>query len=407
MKVLVTGARGFVGKNLCVSLMNIRDGKDKREKYQALMPLEIYEYDIDSTQEELDACCEDCDFVFNLAGVNRPKNQEEFMEGNFGFASTLLRTLEAHGNTCPVMLSSSVQASLEGRFADSEYGKSKLAGERLFREYAERTGAHVLIYRFPNIYGKWCRPNYNSAVATFCYNIANGLPITVNDPSTELDLLYIDDLVAEMLAALLGEEHRCGYQGVTPVPGGDGEFCYCPEWDHVTLGHIVDLLGEFKASRSNLYVPDVTPGSFSKKLHSTYLSYIDASNLAYALDKKEDERGAFVEFLRTVDRGQISINVNKPGAVKGQHWHHTKWEKFLVVSGEGLVQERRIGLDEDGRPYPVTEYRVCGEKPRVVEMVPGYTHNLINLSDDNELVTVIWANEAFDPLAPDTYREEV
>lgn len=396
MNVLVTGAKGFVGSNLCASLKNIRDGKDRREKYQALLPLEVYEYDIDSPDEELSFCCSEADFVFNLAGVNRPKETSEFMSGNFGFAEKLLDLLEHHGNACPVMLSSSVQASLEGRFAGSEYGKSKLAGENLFREYGERTGAKVLIYRFPNLYGKWCRPNYNSAVATFCNNIAKDLPITVNDSATELDLLYIDDLVEEMLNALVGEENR-----------NDDGFCEALPTNHVTLGEIVELLESFKAARESISVPDVTEGSFSKKLYSTYLSYLDPSDFSYKLKKNEDVRGSFTEFLRTPDRGQVSVNVSKPGITKGQHWHQSKWEKFLVVSGEAIVQMRRVGVDADGKPYPVVEYRLSENDPTVVEMVPGYTHNIINASDERELVTVLWANEVFDPNRPDTYFEEV
>ena len=333
MKILVTGAKGFVGKNLCVSLKNIRDGKDRRERYQQLLPLEIFEYDLDSTQEQLDQWCAEADFVFNLAGVNRPKNPEEFMTGNFGFASTLLDTLEKHGNTCPVMLSSSTQATLEGRFAGSEYGKSKLAGEELFREYSERTGAKVLIYRFPNLYGKWCRPNYNSAVATFCSNIANNKPVWISDPEVELELLYIDDLVAEMLEALIGCEHRTD----------DGRFCEAKPTDRVTLGEIVDKLHGFKAARDTLDVPDVTNGSFSKKLYSTYLSYLDPSDFSYKLKKNEDYRGSFTEIIHTADRGQVSINISKPGITKGQHWHHSKWEKFCVVSGEALIQLRQVG----------------------------------------------------------------
>ena len=396
MKVLVTGAKGFVGSNLCATLKNIRDGKDRREKYQGLLPLEVYEYDVDGTQEELSFYCSQADFVFNLAGVNRPKDASEFMAGNFGFAEDLLDLLEHHGNKCPVMLSSSVQASLEGRFAGSEYGKSKLAGERLLREYGERTGAKVLIYRFPNLYGKWCRPDYNSAVATFCNNIANGLPITVDDPSVELDLLYIDDLVEEMLRALSGDENR----------NADG-FCEALPVDRVALGEVVELLEGFRAAREDISIPDVTDGSFSKKLYSAYLSYLDPSDFGYRLEKNEDERGSFTEFLRTADRGQVSVNVSKPGVTKGQHWHHSKWEKFLVVSGEALIRLRRVGRDAEGSRYPVVEYRVNGDDPTVVETVPGYAHNIINVSDDRELVTLMWANEAFDPERPDTYSEEV
>lgn len=395
MKVLVTGAKGFVGRNLCESLKNVRDGKDRRERYRSLLPLEVYEYDIDSTLEELDKWCSQADFVFNLAGVNRPEDPAEFMAGNFGFASDLLAALERHGNACPVMLASSAQASLERRFAGSEYGKSKLAGERLFRDYSERTGARVLIYRFPNLYGKWCRPNYNSAVATFCHNIARGLPITVNDPSTELELLHIDDLVAEMLEALLGNETR------------EGGFCVAEPTDRATLGEIIGLIEGFRGSRGELSVPDQSAGSLSKKLHATYLSYLDQADFAYGLKPNADDRGSFTEFLRTPDRGQVSINVSKPGITKGNHWHHTKWEKFLVVSGEASIKLRKVGADADGKPLPAVEYLVSGDEPTVVEMIPGYTHNITNLSGDRDLVTVMWASEPFDPENPDTYYEEV
>ena len=405
MRVLVTGARGFVGKTLCCALKNIRDGKDRREKYQGLLPLEVMEYDIDSTPEELDDYCSRADFVFNLAGVNRPRDQKEFMEGNFGFASELLGRLEAHGNRCPVMLSSSAQASLSGRFAGSVYGESKLAGEGLFREYFERSGAPVLIYRFPNLYGKWCRPRYNSAVATFCDAIANGRPYTVNDPSVELELLYIDDLVGEMLGALLGEEHRCGYDGLTRVEGED--FCYVPQTDVKSLGEIVYLLGTFRDARERRDVPDLSDGSFSKKLYSTFLSYYELGDFAYGLKPNVDARGSFTEFLRTSDRGQVSVNVSKPGITKGNHWHMSKWEKFLVVSGTASIRLRRVGEDADGNPYPVDEYRVTDSDMRVVEMIPGYTHSITNLSDTEDLVTVMWANEPFDPENPDTYYEEV
>lgn len=396
MKVLVTGARGFVGSNLCQSLKAIRDGKDRRERYQGLLPLTVWEYDLSSTPEQLDEWCAQADFVFNLAGVNRPENDEDFMRGNFGFASTLLDTLEAHGNTCPVMLSSSVQASLEGRYAGSEYGKSKLAGERLFQEYSQRTGTPVLIYRFPNLYGKWCRPNYNSAVATFCNNIANGLPIQVNDPSVELDLLYIDDLVTEMLDALLGNESRAA----------DG-YCYANPVDHVSLGRIVELIESFKKAAEYFEVPSCPEGSFEKKLYTTYESYLEPQNACYALDTKADARGSFSEFLRTEDNGQVSINVSKPGMIKGNHWHHSKWEKFLVVSGKALVKTRRVGMDADGKPYPTNEYFVSDEKHEVIDVVPGYTHSITNVSEDEDLVTVIWANEPFDPDNPDTFFEEV
>ncbi|RHL24986.1 NAD-dependent epimerase/dehydratase family protein [Collinsella sp. AF38-3AC] len=405
MRVLVTGAKGFVGRNLCEALKAIRDGKDRRERFHPLLPLEVMECDIETTAEDLDGMCAKADFVFNLAGVNRPQDPAEFMAGNFGFASDLLAALEGHGNTCPVMLSSSAQASLVGRYAGSAYGKSKLAGEGLFHEYSERTGASVLIYRFPNLYGKWCRPRYNSAVATFCDAIANGRPYTVNDRNVELELLYIDDLVDEMLGALLGREHRCGYEGLERVDG-DG-FCYVPETDVKSLGEIVYLLGCFRDSRETLSVPDLADGSFSKKLWSTFESYYAEGSRAYPLKANRDDRGSFTEFLRTPERGQVSVNVSKPGITKGNHWHHSKWERFLVVSGEASIRLRRIGLDTDGKPFPVDEYRVSGENPMVVEMAPGTTHCIENLSDTKDLVTVMWANEPFDPQNPDTYFEEV
>ncbi len=398
MKILITGAKGFVGRNLTASLENIRDEKDRVHTIKGLerpSDLEIYAYDIDSTQEDLERYCQDADFVFNLAGVNRPKDQEEFMKGNFGFASTLLDTLKKHENKAPVMLSSSIQASLEGRFAGSEYGRSKLAGEELFRGYSEETGAKVLIYRFPNLFGKWCRPNYNSAVATFSNNIANDLPIQVNDRGTELDLLYIDDLIEEMLLALNGQEHR-----------DKRGFCYCPVTFHVTLGEIVDLLYSFKESRKDLSVPDMSDG-FTKRLYANYLSYLPTDGFSYKLKMNKDDRGSFTEILRTADRGQVSVNISKPGITKGQHWHHTKNEKFVVVSGRGLIQLRKIGRDQDGNPYPVVNYEVSGEEITVVEMIPGYTHNIINLSDTEDLVTVMWANEPFDPEHPDTFGETV
>lgn len=395
MKVLVAGAKGFVGKNLCESLKNIRDGKDRRNRYQPLLPLTLFEYDKDSTEEELSSYCEQAEFVFNLAGVNRPKEKTEFMEGNYGFASELLNALEQCGNKCPVMLSSSIQASLEGRYAGSEYGKSKLEGERLFRDYSARTNAPVLIYRFPNIYGKWCRPNYNSVVATFCSNIANDLPIVINDPNVRLELLYIDDLVTEMLNALLGEESR------------EGNFCVANPTDKVTLGEVVKLIQEFKAARSTISVPDVTPGSFGKKLYSTYLSYLSPQDFSYKLKKNEDTRGSFTEILRTADRGQVSINISKPGVTKGQHWHQTKWEKFCVVSGDGLIQLRCVGLGEDGEVSPTVEYRVTGNEPVIVEIPPGYTHNITNLSSNRDLITIMWCNEVFDFGNPDTFPENV
>ena len=396
MKILVTGAKGFVGKNLCESLKNIRDGKDRREKYLSLLSLSIYEYDIDSSEEDLDKYCSDCDFVFNLAGVNRPKDENEFMKGNFGFASRLLDCLKKHNNTCPVMLSSSIQASLEGRYAESDYGKSKLAGEQLFKDYHDKTGAEVLIYRFPNLFGKWCRPNYNSVVATFCNNIANGLPIQVNDPAAELDLLYIDDLVEQLLLALVGRQ----------TVQDDG-FIWSGKSHRVTLGQIVDLLNEFRDSRDNLFVPNVSEDSFSKKLLSTYLTYIPSDKFSYKLDMHEDVRGSFTEMFKSSDRGQVSINISKPGITKGQHWHHSKWEKFVVVSGKGLIQLRRVGEDENGNEYPVVDYYVSGDEIEVVEMIPGYTHNIINLSDTQDLVTVMWCNECFDRDKPDTFGLEV
>lgn len=407
MRVLVTGAKGFVGRNLCESLRAIRDGRDRRERYQSLLPLTVYEYDRDGTREELSLYCAEVDFVFNLAGVNRPKDPSEFVAGNLAFGEELLGLLEHHGNRCPVMLASSTQASLVGRYAGSAYGESKLAGEELFFDYGKRTGAPVLVYRFPNLYGKWCRPRYNSAVATFCDAIANGRDYTVSDPSVELELLYIDDLVDEMLSALLGEEHRCGYDGLDPVPDPDGRWCYVPVTDHATLGKIVSLLGSFKASRDNLSVPYLSEGSLSKKLWSTFESYYDRGTLAYPLKANVDGRGSFTEFLRTPDRGQVSVNVSRPGVTKGNHWHHSKWERFLVVSGEALIRLRRVGLDAKGEPCPVDEYRVSGAEPVVVEMAPGMTHSITNLSDTDDLVTVMWANEPFDPENPDTFYEEV
>ena len=399
MKILVTGAKGFVGRNLCAELKNIRDGKARC--YGDLAVEEVFEYDIDSTPEELDKWCAECDFVFNLAGVNRPKENSEFMSGNFGFASTLLDTLRKHGNKCPVMLSSSQQASLAGRFGNSEYGRSKKAGEDLFLDYAVATGARVLVYRFPNLFGKWCRPNYNSAVATFCNNIANDLPIQVNDPSVELELLYIDDLVSEMIAALKGKEHRCEFDGLAVLPMPSGRYCYCPVTHHARLGEIVDLLGKFHAQPQTLMVPEIPEGSFAKKLYSTYLSYLPASKVAFPLKMNVDSRGSFTELLHTANCGQVSVNVSKPGVTKGQHWHHTKWEFFIVVSGRALIQERRIDSDE------VIEFEVSGDEIKAVHMLPGYTHNIINLSDTEDLVTVMWANEIFDPSHPDTYFEPV
>lgn len=399
MKILVTGAKGFVGKNLCAQLKNIKDGKARC--YGDLSVSEVYEYDIDSTSEELDLWCKDCDFVFNLAGVNRPKEQSEFMQGNFGFASTLLDTLKKHGNKCPVMLSSSIQATLIGRYGESDYGKSKLAGEELFFDYAKETGARVLVYRFPNLFGKWCRPNYNSVVATFCNNIANDLPIQVNDRSVVLEMLYIDDLVDEMIAALKGEEHHCEFDGVETVMQADGRYCAAPVTHKVTLGDIVDLLQAFAEQPSTLVVPEIPFNSFAKKLYSTYLSYLPKEKTAFPLKMNIDDRGSFTELLRSEKCGQVSVNISKPGITKGQHWHNTKWEFFIVVSGHGLVQQRKVGTDE------VVEFEVSGDKIQAVHALPGYTHNIINLSETENLVTVIWANEAFDPNKPDTYFEPV
>lgn len=399
MKILVTGAKGFVGKNLCAQLKNIRDGKARC--YGNVTVSEVYEYDLDSTPEELDLWCESADFVFNLAGVNRPQNQEEFMAGNFGFASTLLDTLKKHKNACPVMLSSSQQASLTGRFGNSEYGRSKKAGEDLFLKYGEETGARVLVYRFPNLFGKWCRPNYNSAVATFCNAFANDLPYTVNDPSVELELLYIDDLVDEMIACLRGEEHRCEFEGLEVIPSASGRYCYVPVTHKATLGEIVDLLKTFAAQPLTLIVPEIPAGSFAKKLYSTYLSYLPASKVAFPLKANADERGTFTELVKTLGNGQFSVNISKPGVTKGQHWHNTKWEFFIVVSGKALIQERKIGTDE------VLNFEVSGEEIKAVHMLPGYTHNIVNLSDTEPLITLMWANELFDPNRPDTYFEPV
>lgn len=407
MKVLVTGAKGFVGRNLCEALKNIANGKDRRGKYQSLLPLTVYEYDRGNTQEELSFYCSAADFVFNLAGINRPKDPSEFMEGNMGFGETLLSLLEHHDNKCPVMLSSSVQASLEGRYADSPYGESKLAGEELLFDYEERTGAKALVYRFPNLYGKWCRPRYNSAVATFCDAIANGREFQVNDPSVELELLYIDDLVAAMLNALVGDVHRCRYAGADCVPAEDGRYCYAPGAQKASLGEIVGLLESFRDARETLAVPNLEDGTFGKKLYSTFLSYYEPGRFAYDLKPNVDARGSFTEFLRTPERGQVSVNVSKPGITKGNHWHMSKWEKFLVVSGTASIKLRKVGEDAEGKPYPVDEYVVCGEDMRVVEMIPGYTHSITNLSDADDLVTVMWANEPFDPENPDTYYEEV
>ena len=431
MKILVTGAKGFVGKNLCAQLKNIRDGKARC--YGDVTVDAVFEYDLDSTPEELDAWCREADFVFNLAGVNRPQNPEEFMAGNFGFASTLLDTLKKHGNTCPVMLSSSQQASLAGRFGNSEYGRSKKAGEDLFLNYGDEIAGQagndgkpaglrprVLVYRFPNLFGKWCRPNYNSAVATFCNAFANDLPYTVNDPSVELELLYIDDLVDEMIAALQGKEHRCEFDGLAVIPdeiagqaGNDeccharpdrasrGRYCYVPTTHHATLGEIVDLLKQFAAQPQTLTIPEMPAGSFTKKLYSTYLSYLPKEKVAFPLKMNVDGRGSFTELVHTLHCGQVSINISKPGITKGQHWHNTKWEFFIVVSGHGLIQERKLGSDE------VLEFEVSGDDIQCVHMLPGYTHNIINLSKTENLVTVMYCNEVFNPDKPDTYYEPV
>ncbi len=401
MKILVTGAKGFVGKNLCAQLKNIRDGKARC--YGDVAVDEIFEYDLDSTPEQLDAWCRDCDFVFNLAGVNRPKDQAEFMAGNFGFASTLLDTLKKHGNSCPVMLSSSQQASLTGRFGNSEYGRSKKAGENLFLEYGKDTGARVLVYRFPNLFGKWCRPNYNSAVATFCNAVANDLPYTVNDPAVELELLYIDDLVDEMIACLRGEEHRCEFDGLDVQPTASGRYCYVPVTHKATLGGIVSLLKEFAAQPSTLMIPEIPSGSFAKKLYSTYLSYLPKEKAAFPLKMNVDERGSFTELVHTHNAGQVSINISKPGITKGQHWHNTKFEQFIVVKGHGLIQQRNLG-DPEGK---ILEWEVSGDNIQAVHMLPGYTHNIINLSDTEDLVTVMYCNEVFNPDKPDTYFEPV
>lgn len=428
MRILVTGAKGFVGKNLCWALKNIQAGKDRR--FPELNIEEVYEYDLDSTAEELDIWCKECDFVFNLAGVNRPKETTEFMKGNFGFASTLLDTLKKNGNRCPVMLSSSQQASLTGRFGDSEYGRSKKAGEDLFLRYeqeflqstddaeyqrnqeksAKSAGlvSRVLIYRFPNLFGKWCRPNYNSAVATFCHAVANDLPYTVNDPSVELELLYIDDLVDEMIAALEGKEHRCEFDGLDVIPTTNctnetnhGRYCYVPVTHKATLGEIVELLKQFATQPKTLTIPEIPANSFAKKLYSTYLSYLPKEKIAFPLKMNVDNRGSFTELIHTLNCGQVSINISKPGITKGQHWHNTKWEFFIVVSGKALIQERKIGTDE------VIEFEVSGENIQAVHMLPGYTHNIINLSDTENLVTVMYCNEIFDPDKPDTFFEPV
>ena len=409
MKILVTGAKGFVGRNLCTQLNNIKTGKARC--YGDLTIDEVFEYDLDSTPQQLEQWCAECDFVFNLAGVNRPQNPEDFMKGNFGFASTLLDTLKKHGNKAPVMLSSSAQASLTGRFGNSEYGRSKKAGEDLFLQYGEENGVKVLVYRFPNLYGKWCRPNYNSAIATFCNNIANDLPITVNDPSVELEVLYIDDLVEEMISALKGEEHHCEFEGLEVLPKEDGRYCYCPVTHKATLGEIVDLLQQFKQMPKTLMIPEIPADSFAKRLYSTYLSYLPKEGAIFDLKMNVDDRGSFTELVHTLNCGQVSINISKPGITKGQHWHHTKWEQFIVVKGHGLIQMRPENprpdqLDKDGNPK-ILEFEVSGDKIQSVIMLPGYTHNIINLSDTEDLVTVMYCNEVFNPERPDTYFDPV
>ncbi len=398
MNILITGAAGFVGKNLCAALKNIKEGKDRTHPSLAIE--KIYEYDVDSPAALLEEACEKADFVFNLAGVNRPQNKEEFMQGNYGFASTLLGTLKKYNNGCPVMVSSSIQATCIGRY-DSDYGRSKKAGEEIVFAYGEETGARVLVYRFPNLFGKWCRPNYNSAVATFCNNIANDLPITVNDPSVQLELLYIDDLIDEMIAALEGREHRCEFDGIDTVLCENGRYCAAPVTHKVTLGEIVELLEAFKAQPATLRMPEIPHNSFAKKLYSTYSSYLPREKVSFPLKMNVDARGSFTELLKTEKCGQFSVNVSKPGITKGQHWHNTKWEFFIVVSGHGLIQERKIGSDE------VLNFEVSGDKIEAIHMLPGYTHNIINLSKTEDLVTLMWANECFDPNKPDTFFEVV
>lgn len=401
MKVLVTGAKGFVGKNLCAQLNNIKSGKAKC--YGDLVIDEVFEYDLESTPEQLDQWCKECDFVFNLAGVNRPLDPKEFMEGNFGFATVLLNTLKKYGNNCPVMISSSIQATLAGRFGTSEYGKSKKAGEELMFRYGEETGAKVLVYRFPNLYGKWCRPNYNSAVATFCNNIANDLPITVNDPTVDMELLYIDDLVEEMICALKGEEHHCEFDGVKTVLTPDGRYCAATVTHHVKLGEIVDLLHKFAEMPKTLMIPEMPADSFAKRLYSTYLSYLPKEKAIFDLKMNVDGRGSFTELVHTLNCGQVSINISKPGITKGEHWHHTKWEQFIVVSGRGLIRMR----NENDPDAEILEYAVSGDKIQSVIMLPGYTHNIINLSDTQDLVTVMYCNEIFNPERPDTFFDKV
>ena len=406
MKILVTGSNGFVGRNLVWNLRELRDGKNKTRPNLTIT--EIYGYDVETSVEDLEYACQRVDFVFNLAGVNRPKDNSEFMEGNFGFASTLLDTLKKYGNKCPVMLASSAQASLTGRFEGSEYGKSKLAGENLFLDYSKETGAKVLIYRFPNLFGKWCKPRYNSAVATFCNAVANDEEYTVNDQNTKLELLYIDDLIEEMFDALEGKEHRCEFEGLDVIPDDSGKYCYVPTTYKETLGGIVDLLQSFKAMPETLIMPEIPKESFAKKLYSTYLSYLPPEKMCYSFKSNVDNRGTFTELIRTANCGQVSINVAKPGITRGEHWHNSKWELFIVVSGHALIQERRIGIDPETKTgYPVIEFEVTGEQMKAIQMIPGYTHNIINLSETQDLVTVMWANEIFDSNHPDTFYEVV
>lgn len=405
MKILVTGAKGFVGKNLVASLKNLKLFKDKTRP--GLFIEDIYEYDINTNPNLLDTFCENADFVFHFAGVNRPKNTDEFMEGNFGLTDRLLERLKKYDNHCPIMLASSIQATLLGRYAGSDYGKSKLAGEELLFDYGKECGVRVLVYRFPNLFGKWCKPNYNSAVATFCNNRANDLPIRVDDPSVKLELLYIDDLIAEMLDALEGKEHHCEFEGVEAVSKEDGRYCYAPTTYKVTLGHIVELLDAFKLQPETLIMPEFPQNSFEKKLYSTYVSYLPESKMKFALKMNGDERGSFTELIKTTNCGQVSVNISKPGITKGQHWHHTKWELFIVVSGHGLIQERKIGVDENGKMFPVRSFEVSGDKIEAIHMLPGYTHNIVNLSETEDLITVMWANEQFDSEYPDTFFESV
>lgn len=397
MNILITGAKGFVGKNLVANLYNIKNGKNRTRSFSID---NIYEFDVDTDISLLDEYCQNADFIFNLAGVNRPQNNEEFMQGNFGFASTLIDTLKKYNNTCPVVLSSSIQATLIGRY-DSDYGRSKKAGEELFFDYARETGAKVFVYRFPNLFGKWCRPNYNSAVATFCNNIANDLPIQVNDRNIQLELLYIDDLIEEMFDAIEGKEHHCEFNGIETVLKDDGRYCAVPKTHKVTLGEIVDLIESFKSQPQTLIMPKIPDNSFAKKLYSTFLSYLPKEKTSFPLKMNIDDRGSFTELLKTAECGQFSVNISKPGITKGQHWHNSKWEFFIVVAGHGLIQERKIGSDE------IIEFEVSGDKIEAIHMLPGYTHNIINLSDTENLVTVMWANEQFDPNRPDTFFEKV